>query len=247
MKDIQKNEKIPKENKDFYLKLLNENKFRDKVKITENFKCKYKNIKVKCFYEYKGCFNNISITFEKFNDKRLEINYSNIYIENEIFLNESIKYFRFSPNNSGSFCSFFRLIDMMIGLQAIYFEKTNTIKLNRSVNQIFYITELYLWSIDKMIDLLQHLAKNIKFDPTASNKDKADLKLFSIPVKFLFKNYGLNNTMKLCIWDFPIDNLNVKAFQIFIESKRIKNPIEKIFEILVFPKLFCTLLPKNIK
>ncbi|TBT96729.1 hypothetical protein CWI39_3457p0010, partial [Hamiltosporidium magnivora] len=81
-KYIKENENIPKANKDFYLKLLNEDKFRDKVKITENFECKNKNLEFKCFYEYKGCFNNISITFEKLNDKRFIITENTILEEN---------------------------------------------------------------------------------------------------------------------------------------------------------------------
>ncbi|TBT96748.1 hypothetical protein CWI39_3446p0010, partial [Hamiltosporidium magnivora] len=258
---IKKNEKIPKESKDFYLKLLNEEKFRDKVKIFEHFKCKYGNMKVKCFYEYKECFNNISITFKNLMEKtffttentileeniesikiscsviksdflkdifnikrlkRLEIEYSNIYIENEIFLNESIKYFNFRANKRNNCHSIFsRLIDMMIGLQEIYFHNINTIKLNRSVDQSFYIAELDIWWIDRMIDLLQDLAKNEKFDFKATSKAKADLKLSLSPLKFLFQKYDISSIKKLSIVDFCINDSNVEAFSTLLSLKEL--------------------------
>ncbi|TBU06820.1 hypothetical protein CWI39_0419p0020 [Hamiltosporidium magnivora] len=144
---IKENEKIPKENVNFHLKLIKEDNFKGKIRIIEYLECKNNNLQVKCFYEYKRCFNNISITLEKLNEKQffitentileeniesikipsseiksdflrdilnikglesLEINHSNIYIENEIFLNESIKYFKFWLNNDNDCYSIFQ-------------------------------------------------------------------------------------------------------------------------------------------
>ncbi|KAK1349058.1 hypothetical protein LUQ84_001739 [Hamiltosporidium tvaerminnensis] len=282
---IKENENISKQNKDFYLKLLNEDKFRDKVKITENFKCKNKNLEVKCFYKYKGCFKNISITLKNFNEKqffttentileeniksikisyselkfdflrdifnikrleRLKIEFSNIYIENEIFINESIKYFRFSHNNSGSFCSFFKLIDMMIGLQEIYFDKTNTIKLNRSVDQIVYITELDLWDINKMIDFLKLSEKNEKFNFKATNKDILDSEYPIDFLKFLFQNYDISSMKQLSIFDFSINNLNVKSLSNLLSLEKL-NIVRINFQNISFSELFCASREYKIK
>ncbi|KAK1348384.1 hypothetical protein LUQ84_002388 [Hamiltosporidium tvaerminnensis] len=273
---IMKNKNISKEYKDFYLKLLNEDKFRDKVKIIEYFKCKNKNLEVKCFYQYKGCFNNIYITFKNLNEKqfiitentileenikcikisssviksgflkdilnikgleRLEIDYANINIENEIFINESIKYFKFWANENDCYSIFSKLIDMMTGLQEIYFFKTNTIKLNRFVNQIFYITELNLRGINKMIDFLKLSEKNKKFDFKATSKAKADLKLSLSPLKFLFQNYDISSTKKLSIFDFSIDNSNVEAFSTLLNLKKL-NIVRINFENISFSELF---------
>ncbi|TBT96825.1 hypothetical protein CWI36_3344p0010, partial [Hamiltosporidium magnivora] len=265
-----------KENKDFYLKLFNKEKFRNKVNITENFKVKQNNFDVECFYEYKGCFNNISITFKKLYHKRfiitentileeniksikissseiksdflrdifnikgletLEIINSGIYIENEIFLNESIKYFRFWHKNRNNICRFFKPIDMMIGLQEIYFTQLNIIKLNRSVDQIFYIKELDLYDINEMIDFLKQSEKNEKFDFKSTNKAKADLKLSLSPLKFLFQNYEISSIKKLSISDFYINNSNVEAFSTLLSLKELK--IHKIwFQNISFSELF---------
>ncbi|TBU00653.1 hypothetical protein CWI36_1570p0010 [Hamiltosporidium magnivora] len=277
---FKENENIPKENKDFYLKLLKKEKFGNKVKIIEYFRCKNYNLEVKCFYEYKGCFNNISITFKNLNEnqffttentiledniesikisysaiksgflkdifnikglERFEIMNSDIFIENKIFINESIKYFRFIPNNSDSlcsFCSFFKLIDMMIGLQEIYFYKTNFIKLNRSVNQIFYTTELYLLDINEMINFLKHSKENEKFDFEATSKDEENLKLSSIIVKFLFQNYDISSIRILSIRDLCINNSNVKAFSNFLNLKEL-NLFEINLQNMSFSELFC--------
>ncbi|KAK1347487.1 hypothetical protein LUQ84_003024 [Hamiltosporidium tvaerminnensis] len=275
-KSIKKDKKIPKENKDFYLKLLNKEKFRNKVNITENFKVKQNNFDVECFYEYKGCFNNISIAFKKLYHKRfiitentileeniksikissseiksdflrdifnikgletLEIINSGIYIENEIFLNESIKYFRFWHKNRNNICRFFKPIDMMIGLQEIYFTQLNIIKLNRSVDQIFYIKELDLYDINEMIDFLKQSEKNEKFDFKSTNKAKADLKLSLSPLKFLFQNYEISSIKKLSISDFNINNSNVEAFSTLLSLKELK--IHKIwFQNISFSELF---------
>ncbi|TBT99496.1 hypothetical protein CWI36_1956p0010 [Hamiltosporidium magnivora] len=282
---IKENEKIPKERKDFYLKLLEEVKFRDKVKIIEYFECKNENLKIECFGEYKGCFNNISITFKNLNDKRfiitentileenikcieikcseiksdflrdiftikklesLEIKSSHIYIENESFLNESIKYFGFYPYNSECFCGFFKLINMMIGLQKIYIYTGNIIMLNRSVDQIFYITELYIWYIYKMIDLLQHLAKNEKFDFKATNKDIFGSEYPKDSLKFAFPNYNLSSIKKLSIENFSIGNSNVNAFSNLLCLKELD--IAKInYQNISFSELFCAKQEYKIK
>ncbi|TBU01024.1 hypothetical protein CWI36_1461p0010 [Hamiltosporidium magnivora] len=85
-----KMKKIPKETKDFYLKLLKEVEFRDKVKITECFQFKNHDLPFKCFNVYKGCFNNISITLKELNDKQFFTTENTILEENiksiEIYL-----------------------------------------------------------------------------------------------------------------------------------------------------------------
>ncbi|TBU11401.1 hypothetical protein CWI38_1226p0020, partial [Hamiltosporidium tvaerminnensis] len=85
-----KMQKIPKETKDFYLKLLKEVEFRDKVKITECFQFKNHDLPFKCFNVYKGCFNNISITLKELNDKQFFTTENTILEENiksiEIYL-----------------------------------------------------------------------------------------------------------------------------------------------------------------
>ncbi|TBU10055.1 hypothetical protein CWI38_2062p0010, partial [Hamiltosporidium tvaerminnensis] len=273
---INKNEKIPKENEDFHLKLLNEDKFRDKVKIFEDFRCENNNFEVQCFYEYKGCFNNMSIYLNILNKnsffatentileqtiksisisssviksdclkdilnikglERLEIEYSYIDIKNEIFLNESIKYFKFWPSDSSCYSDFFQLIDMMIGLQKIYFDTTNTIKLNRFENQIFYITELDLRCFDRMIDFLIQSEQNEKFDFEATNKDGENLKLYLSPLKFLFQNYEISSIKKLSISDFYINNSDVEALCNLLSLEELNiNSIK--FENISFSELF---------
>ncbi|TBU00079.1 hypothetical protein CWI36_1751p0020, partial [Hamiltosporidium magnivora] len=282
---IKENENISKENKDFYLKLLNEDKLKGKVRIIEYFECEIENLEVNCFYEYKGCFNNISITFKNLNEKqffttkntileenikcikitssaiksgflkdilnikgleRLEIEDSDIFIENKIFINESIKYFRFFPNNSDRFCSFFKLVDMMIGLQEIYIAIINIIKLNRSLDQIFYITDLNLWSINEMIDFSKLSEKNKKFDIKATSKAKADLELSSIPLKFLFQNYEMSGIKKLSIRNFSINHLNVKALSNLLNLKEL-NIVRINFQNISFSELFCAKQEYKIK
>ncbi|KAK1351096.1 hypothetical protein LUQ84_000369 [Hamiltosporidium tvaerminnensis] len=269
---------IRKKNKDFYLKLLNENNFKGKFKINRYSEFENKNLDVKCFYEYKGGFNNIYITFKDLNDKRffttentileeniksikilyseiksdflkdilnikglerLEINYSNIYIENEIYRNESIKYFNFRAiKRNNCYLIFSKLIDMMIGLQEIYFTKRNIIKLNRFFNQIFYITELDLWDIDEMIDLLQNLAMNEKFDFKATSKAKADLESSPSPLNFLFQNYDISSIKKLIIRAFSIDNSDVKALCNLLSLVEFNIYCIK-FKNISFSELFC--------
>ncbi|TBU11236.1 hypothetical protein CWI38_1310p0020 [Hamiltosporidium tvaerminnensis] len=268
---------IPEENKDFYLKLLNENNFKGKFRIIEYFRFKNNNLEVECFYEYKGRFNNISITFYQLNGNQffttentileenikcieisfseiksdllrdilnikglesLEINYSNIYIENEIFINESIKYFRFSYSNSDSFHIFYKLIGMIKGLQEIYVCKINCFTLNRSVDQIFYITELTHENTHEMIDLLNFLTANKKFAFTAENKDISDSENPKNTLKFLFHKYDLSSIKQLSIRHFFIDNLDVKAFSNLLNLKELN--ISRIdFQNISFSELFC--------
>ncbi|TBU13374.1 hypothetical protein CWI38_0452p0010 [Hamiltosporidium tvaerminnensis] len=128
---IKENEKIPKENGNFHLKLIKEDNFKGKIRIIEYLECKNNNLQVKCFYEYKRFFYNRKYYLEEniesikipsseiksdflrdiLNIKgleSLEINHLNIYIENEIFLNESIKYFKFWLNNDNDCYSIFQ-------------------------------------------------------------------------------------------------------------------------------------------
>ncbi|KAK1347537.1 hypothetical protein LUQ84_003072 [Hamiltosporidium tvaerminnensis] len=127
---------------------------------------------------------------------------------------------------------------MMIGLQEIYFAKINTIKLNRFVDQIFYITELILFDIYRMIDLLKLLTNKQQFDFIATNKDKANFKLSSIPVNFLFQNYRMCGIKKLSARDFSIGNLNVKAFSNLLSLKELIF-LRINFQKMSFSELFC--------
>ncbi|TBU04081.1 hypothetical protein CWI36_0814p0020, partial [Hamiltosporidium magnivora] len=284
---IKKNNYIPEENKDFYLKLLNEEKFRNKVKTTEKFECKNNNLEVECFYMYEGCFNNISITFYGLNGKqffttentileeniksikisysaikysflkdifnikgleRLEINCSNINIENEneIFINESIKYFSFSPEENIFYSVFSKLIDIMIGLQEIYFTKRNIIKLNRSVDQIFYIKELDLCDINEMIDLLKLSEKNKKFDFKATNKDILDSEYPIDSLNCLFQNYEMSGIKKLSIRKFSINYSNEKELGNLLNLKEL-NIVSINFLNISFSELFCAIQEYKIK
>ncbi|TBU01124.1 hypothetical protein CWI36_1432p0020, partial [Hamiltosporidium magnivora] len=81
-KSIKKNKNISKENENFYLKLLNGDNFEGKVRIITYFECKNKNLGVKCFHEYQGCFNNISISFDELNDKKFFTTENTILEEN---------------------------------------------------------------------------------------------------------------------------------------------------------------------
>ncbi|TBU20938.1 hypothetical protein CWI38_0008p0110 [Hamiltosporidium tvaerminnensis] len=167
-------------------------------------------------------------------------------MENEIFISESIKNFEFWPNANDCYSIFSKLIGMMIDLQEIYFYKTNFIKLNRFVNQIFYITELILLDINKMIDSLQHLAKNEKFDFEATSKDEENLKLSSSPLNNLFRSYEMWAIKKLIIRDFSIDNLDVKAFSNLLKLKEIK--VYRInFQNISFSEFFCAKQEYKIK
>ncbi|KAK1348492.1 hypothetical protein LUQ84_002096 [Hamiltosporidium tvaerminnensis] len=272
---IKKNKNTPKGNENFYLKLLKEDQFRNKVKIIEYFKCKNNNLQVKCFYESKRCFNNISITFKNLKEKRfiitentileeniksikissseiksgflrdilnlkglerLEIIKSDIYIDNEIFINESIKYFKFWPKGSDCYSIFSKLIDMMIGLQKIYVLKPNIIDINRFVNQIFYITELYLLDINKMIDFLKLSKENEKFDFKATNILDSEYPIDSL--KFLFQNYDISSIKKLIIFELTINNLNVKALSNLLSLKEL-NIYRIKFQNISFSELFC--------
>ncbi|KAK1349358.1 hypothetical protein LUQ84_001536 [Hamiltosporidium tvaerminnensis] len=282
---LKKNKNVPKENENFYLKLLNEDNFKGKVGIITYFECKNYNLQVKCFYEYKGSFNNISITLKKLNKRsffttentileknikcieissseiksdflrdilnikgleRLEIEFSNIYIENEIFTNESINYFSFTPKNSDSFRIFFKLIYMMIDLQEIYVYAINTWKLTRFVNRIFYIKELTLRNTHEMIDLLKLSENNKNIALKITNKDISDSEYPKDSLKFLFQNYDLSSIMKLSIRNFLIDNLDVKAFSNLSNLKEFK--VFRInFQNIGFSELFCNSREYKIK
>ncbi|TBT98151.1 hypothetical protein CWI39_2558p0010 [Hamiltosporidium magnivora] len=126
----------------------------------------------------------------------------------------------------------------MIGLQEIDFFKTNIIKLNRSVDQSFYITELFILRIGIMIELLQHLAKNEKFDFKATSKAKENLKLSSSPLNNLFQNYNLSSIKKLCIEDFCINNSNLEEFSTLLSLKELNISGIK-FQNISFSELFC--------
>ncbi|TBU03070.1 hypothetical protein CWI39_1036p0020 [Hamiltosporidium magnivora] len=135
---------------------------------------------------------------------------------------------------------------MMIALPGIYFDKTNNINLNRSADQIFYITELYLSNINDRIDFLKLSEKNKYFDFKATNKDILDSEYPINSLKFLFQNYDPSSIKQLSISDFSIDNLNVKAFSNLLDLKEIN--IYKInFQNICFSELFCASREYKIK
>ncbi|TBT96723.1 hypothetical protein CWI39_3461p0010 [Hamiltosporidium magnivora] len=127
---------------------------------------------------------------------------------------------------------------MMIGLQEIYFNVRNIIKLNRFVNQIFYITELNLWDIDEMIDLLKFLTNKQQFDFEATSKDEENLKLSRSPLQFLFQNYDISSIKKLIIREFSIDNSDVKALCNLLSLIEFNIYCIK-FKNISFSELFC--------
>ncbi|KAK1349133.1 hypothetical protein LUQ84_001815 [Hamiltosporidium tvaerminnensis] len=126
----------------------------------------------------------------------------------------------------------------MIGLQEINYKKENTLKFNRSVDQSFYITELSFRDIDEMIDLLQNLAMNEKFDFKATSKAKADLESSPSPLNFLFQNYDISSIKKLIIRVFSIDNSDVKALCNLLSLKEL-NIYGIKFKNISFSELFC--------
>ncbi|TBU09553.1 hypothetical protein CWI36_0019p0010 [Hamiltosporidium magnivora] len=105
----------------------------------------------------------------------------------------------------------FKLIDMMIGLQEIYFVKANTKKLNRMVDQIFYITELRLWNINRMIDFVKLSENNKKLNFKATNKDISDS-------EYVIDSINLKD---LQVYNFSNDNLDVEAFSNLLNLKEI--------------------------
>ncbi|TBT99289.1 hypothetical protein CWI39_2075p0020 [Hamiltosporidium magnivora] len=109
---------------------------------------------------------------------------------------------------------------MMIGLQEIYFDTTNTIKLNPN---------------------------NEKFDFRATNKDISDSEYPIDSLKFLFQNYEMSSIKQLLlIRDFSIDNLNVKAFNNLLNLKKL-NICRINFQNISFSELFCALQEYKIK
>ncbi|TBU05575.1 hypothetical protein CWI39_0663p0010 [Hamiltosporidium magnivora] len=68
---ISHNNNILDKNKDFYLILLNDEKSKANVKIFEFFVYVSSSLSLRYFYEYNGCFNNISITLKRLNSKQL--------------------------------------------------------------------------------------------------------------------------------------------------------------------------------
>ncbi|TBT97078.1 hypothetical protein CWI39_3197p0010 [Hamiltosporidium magnivora] len=197
---IRENRKITEENKNFYLRLLNDKNFKNTVKIFESFNSVAPFLKLQCLYEYNGYFNNISITLSELNSEQffkskdtiidknikrieitaskitskflnellnvnglesLEINYSDILFESDICVkNKSIKYFRFWKNKGEIFGYFFELLNRMVDLKEVFFSSEETLKLKRSVSQIFYISESELLNANRMIDLLKILTIN---------------------------------------------------------------------------------------
>ncbi|KAK1347489.1 hypothetical protein LUQ84_003026 [Hamiltosporidium tvaerminnensis] len=68
---ISKNSNFLDKNKDFYLKLLNDEKSKAKFKIFESFVYVSSSLSLRYFYEYNGCYNKISITLIRLNSKEL--------------------------------------------------------------------------------------------------------------------------------------------------------------------------------
>ncbi|TBT96672.1 hypothetical protein CWI36_3456p0010 [Hamiltosporidium magnivora] len=139
----------------------------NKVKIFESFDIAASIWRIQGLYEYNGYFNNISITLSKLNSeqffkskdtiidkniKRIRISSSKItskflteILNNDICVkNKSIKYFSFWQNKGDRFGYFFELLNIMVDLKEVFFMSEETLKLKRSVSQIFYITELEL-------------------------------------------------------------------------------------------------------
>ncbi|TBU01937.1 hypothetical protein CWI36_1227p0010 [Hamiltosporidium magnivora] len=268
---VRQNKKITEEYENFYLRLLNEKKCKNKVKIFESFDNAASIWRIQSLYEYNGYFNNISITLSKLNSEqieitsskitskfrteilnvnglaRLEINYSDILFESDICVkNKSIKYFKFWKNKGEIFGYFFELLNMMVDLKEVFFMSEETLKLSRSVSQIFYITELNLLNVNRMIDFLKILANNKNFDLTAAYNDILDLECPSDSVKFLFKNYDLSSINELSLYDFSIDKSNLKAFSNLLNLKEL-NFFRINFENISLSELFCASQEYKIK
>ncbi|KAK1348496.1 hypothetical protein LUQ84_002100 [Hamiltosporidium tvaerminnensis] len=177
----------------------------------------------------------------------LEINYSDILFESDICVkNKSIKYFRFWKNKGEIFGYFFELLNMMVDLKEVFFMSEETLKLSRSVSQIFYITELELLNVNRMIDFLKILTINKNFDLTAAYNDILDLECPSDSVKFLFKNYDLSSINELSLYDFSIDKSNLKAFSNLLNLKEL-NFFRINFENISLSELFCASQEYKIK
>ncbi|TBU06450.1 hypothetical protein CWI36_0447p0010 [Hamiltosporidium magnivora] len=204
---------IKDNNRDFYLKLLDSDKFMNKVKIIEYSKFRSFYLEYKCFYDYNGCFCNISITLDELHAKKftykdnifkkrykrnyvfnvdglesLEISFSDLFIENKICdKNESVKYFRFTPKNIADYHYVYELINIMVCLKEVYFDAIVNLKLSRSVTRIFYITELYLRNVGRTMYFLKLSENNQNFDFRTTNEDNLDSECVLYSLKALFR------------------------------------------------------------
>ncbi|TBU13057.1 hypothetical protein CWI38_0544p0030 [Hamiltosporidium tvaerminnensis] len=179
--------------------------------------------------------------------EHLKIKDSEIFIEKDICIkNNSIKYFRFSPKNSDNLHCFYELINMMQGLKEINFESTESITFRRSINRFFYITELILCYINKMIQLLKLSEYDENFDFKTTDNDISASKCPSESLKLLFVKYNLSSIKKLCLCFFSISKCDQEALRNLInlrELKMYKIDLQNIF----FSELFCTSLEYKIK
>ncbi|TBT99288.1 hypothetical protein CWI39_2075p0010 [Hamiltosporidium magnivora] len=113
-----KNKNIPKENRNFYLKILNEDNYKGKVRIIEYFECMNKNLQVKFFCEYKRSLNIVSISFYELNDKQF------FTTENTI-LKDNIKCIKISSSEIKS--DLLRDILNIKGLESLEINKSDNI------------------------------------------------------------------------------------------------------------------------
>ncbi|TBU04146.1 hypothetical protein CWI36_0806p0010 [Hamiltosporidium magnivora] len=263
----QKSNNIDK-NKDFYLRLLNDEKSKAKFKIFESIVYVSSSLSHRYFYQYNGCYNKISITLSRLNSKEmfkskdtiidkntkcikiassaltsiflndilsvigletLGINYSDILFENDICVkNKPINYFDFWLKTRQASGYFIELINMMIGLEEASLTWINSLKLSRSLIQCFYITELGVSEVSKMI---------YSFDFKSANNDISDFNCHSDSLKLLFENYDLSSIKKGTLSQFSIDKLNLKAFSNLHNLKEL-NFLRINFENISLSELF---------
>ncbi|TBU03213.1 hypothetical protein CWI36_0963p0010 [Hamiltosporidium magnivora] len=185
----------------------------NKVKIIEYSKFRSFYLEYKCFYDYNGCFCNISITLDELHAKKftykdnifkkrykrnyvfnvdglesLEISFSDLFIENKICdKNESVKYFRFTPKNIADYHYVYELINIMVCLKEVYFDAIVNLKLSRSVTRIFYITELYLRNVGRTMYFLKLSENNQNFDFRTTNEDNLDSECHKISEYLFFR------------------------------------------------------------
>ncbi|KAK1349109.1 hypothetical protein LUQ84_001790 [Hamiltosporidium tvaerminnensis] len=134
----------------------------------------------------------------------------------------------------------------MIGLVEASLTWINSLKLSRSLSQFFYITELEVSEVSKMIYVLKILANNLAFDFKSANNDISDINCPSDSLKFLFENYDLSSINKLSLYDFCVTKSNLKAFSNLLNLKEL-NFFRINFETISLSELFCASREYNIK